>query len=332
MTLPPGVPELADLDLLLSVARWGSLGKAARAHGISQPAASARMHFVERKLGMQLLERSPSGSRLSADGATVAQWAQTVVDAAAELHAGAAALRNAEHGWLHVAASLTVAEYLMPGWMATLQTRLPQVTVTLNAHNSREVIERVRSGETALGFVEDLSRHSELEQRVVAEDELAVVVAPEHPWARLSTPLSPSQLAAGQLVLREHGSGTRETLFRVLGDLHEDEKVAHLECSSTTAIKEAVAAGAGTAVLSILAVTHELNEGQLVRVPVVDMELSRQLRAVWRKDTTLVEPAMALLEIAARGSRGPEPQRELSGLARPVRALTEPGKDGARIV
>lgn len=299
MVLPPSTPDVADLDLLLSVAKLGSLGKAARAHGISQPAASERVRLVERRLGIQLLDRSPSGSRLTAEGATVAQWARSVVDTTTELLTGAAALRNAEHGWLRLAASLTVAEYLVPRWLVALRTHLPNVTAALTADNSQDVAEYVRSGEVDLGFVEDPAVHSDLSERVVAEDKLDVIVAPSHPWARRDA-LTPMQLSAERLVLREQGSGTRETLRRVLGNLHEE--APHLEFSSTTAIKEAVTAGAGATVLSELAVARELRDGILVRVPVSGIDLRRQLRAVWRKNTTLPGPAATLLRIAASGS------------------------------
>lgn len=307
--LPPRVPELADLDLLLSVARTGSLGKAARAHGISQPAASARIRQLERRLGLQLVERSPSGSRLTAAGTAVAQWARRVVDSAGELLAGVDALRSAAQGGLRVAASMTVAEYLLPRWLVALRERLSELTVVLRAENSRDVVEHVRAGAVDLGFVEDPSPHPDLSELIVASDELAVVVAPDHDWARLDGPITAEELAAGRLVLREQGSGTRETLQRVLGDLHDED--LHLVLASTTAIKEAVAAGAGAAVLSALAVDHELRAGQLVRVPIAGAELRRQLRATWRRNQPLPEPARLLLEIASRA--GPPP----SGHRRP---------------
>lgn len=300
MPLPPEAPALADLDLLLLVARLGSVGKAARAHGISQPSASARIQQVEHRLGLRLLDRSRSGSRLTAEGVTVVQWAQGVIDAAAELAAGARALRNAGHGRLRVAASMTVAEYLVPRWLVALSAGWPEVTVALQAANSRGVIELVRSGAVDVGFVEDPSPHGDLTERVVASDELVVVVAPDHPWVKHAGPLSREELATGPFIQREPGSGTRETLARVVGELPDG--TAHLEFSSTTAIKEAVAAGAGAAALSILAVGQELRQGQLVRVPIEGVELHRKLRAVWLRDMTLSESATALLRIAERQS------------------------------
>src|SRR5579875_2540746 len=105
MPLPSRVSELAPFELLLSVAALGSVGAAARAHGMSQPAASARMSRLERQLGLRLLERGPSGSRLTEHGALVAGWARVAVDAAAALDAGVTSLGRAAQAVLPVAAS-----------------------------------------------------------------------------------------------------------------------------------------------------------------------------------------------------------------------------------
>src|SRR5487761_1749355 len=83
MTLPPRVSDLTAFDLLLTVARMGSLGRAAAEHGISQPAASARMRQLEGQVGLALIDRSPRGSRLTPSGALVAGWAQAAGGAAA---------------------------------------------------------------------------------------------------------------------------------------------------------------------------------------------------------------------------------------------------------
>src|ERR1700753_1866119 len=104
MTLPPRVSDLAAFDLLLTVARQGSLGRAAVEHGISQPAASTRMRHLEAQLGLALIERSPRGSRLTPAGDLGAGLAQTAVDAAAALDAGVTALRREHEPRLRLAA------------------------------------------------------------------------------------------------------------------------------------------------------------------------------------------------------------------------------------
>lgn len=196
MPLPERVSDLAAYDLLLSVASLGSVGAAARAHGVSQPAASSRLRHLERRLGLQLLERSPRGSRLTEHGALVADWARTAVDAAASLDAGVTSLRGTAESRLRVAASMTVAEYLLPQWLLILRAGAPRTTVALTAGNSEDVAAAVLAGEVHLGFVEGPDVPRGLVAQPVAHDELTVVVAPSHRWARRRSGIGAAELAA----------------------------------------------------------------------------------------------------------------------------------------
>ncbi|TVS99116.1 LysR family transcriptional regulator [Amycolatopsis bartoniae] len=297
--MPSRVTELAGFDLLLSVARLGGIGAAARAHGISQPAASARIQQLEARIGVSLVERSPRGSRLSKAGALVADWARPVVDAAADLEAGIAALRDERDSHLHVAASLTVAEYLLPKWLAALRTPAPATIVALTAGNSAEVAARVLDGEADLGFVEGPDLPSGLRAQTVAVDELRLVVAPGHPWARRRR-VRPDELAATPLVTREQGSGTRRALELALAPHRIVAPV--LELSSTTAIKAAVIEGIAPAVLGAHTVATELSAGTLVGLEVSGTDLRRALRLIWPAGQALRGPAADLAAIAARGA------------------------------
>ncbi|NUL31994.1 LysR family transcriptional regulator, partial [Streptomyces lunaelactis] len=268
------VPDLGALELLLAVARHGSLGRAARELGITQPAASSRIRSMERRLGVALVDRSPRGSRLTDAGALVTDWARRVVEAAEAFDAGAQALRGRRDSRLRVAASMTIAEYLLPRWLVALRAERPGTAVSLSAGNSAAVAQRLLAGEADLGFVEGLSVPEGLDGTVIGHDRLLVVAAPSHPWARRRTPLSPAELAVAPLILRERGSGTRQVLDSALsesGGLAEPL----LELASTTAVKAAAVSGAGPAVLSELAVTEELASRRLVEIPVAEVPLQR---------------------------------------------------------
>ncbi|NED76271.1 LysR family transcriptional regulator, partial [Streptomyces sp. SID9944] len=263
------VPDLGALELLLAVARLGSLGGAARELGITQPAASSRIRSMERQLGLALVDRSPRGSRLTDAGALVTDWARRVVEAAEAFDAGTQALRDRRDSRLRVAASMTIAEYLLPGWLIALRGHRPDTAVSLLAGNSATVAERLLAGEADLGFVEGVSVPAGLDSVVIAHDRLIVVAAPAHPWARRRRPLDAAELAATPLILREKGSGTRQVLDAALGGLARPL----IELSSTTAVKAAAVSGAGPAVLSELAVGDELTLRRLVTVPVEGVAL-----------------------------------------------------------
>ncbi|MBQ1000585.1 LysR family transcriptional regulator [Streptomyces nigra] len=287
------VPDLGAMELLLAVARLGSLGGAARELGITQPAASSRIRSMERQLGVALVDRSPRGSRLTDAGALVTDWARRVVEAAEAFDAGAQALRVRRDSRLRVAASMTIAEYLLPGWLLALRAQRPDTAVSLHAGNSAAVAERLLSGEADLGFVEGLTVPTGLDSVVIAHDSLIVVTAPGHAWARRRRPLDATELAATPLILREKGSGTRQVLDAALGGLARPL----IELSSTTAVKAAAVSGAGPAVLSELAVGEELSMRRLVAIPLAGVSLARDLRAVWPTGHRPVGPARELLSL-----------------------------------
>ena len=316
MTLAPRVSDLTGFDLLLTVARLGSLGRAAAEHGMSQPAASARMRQLEGQLGLALIERSPRGSRLTPAGALVANWAQAAIDAAAALDAGVTALRRERDSRVRIAASMTVAEYLLPAWLIALRAVDPGAAVALTAVNSADVAGAVLADAADVGFVESPDVPDGLRAEPVGADVLTVIVAPAHPWALRARRggrrgITARELAGTPLVAREAGSGTRRYLEEALAAQAGLNRVPPLaELSSTTAIKAAVAAGAGPAVLSSLAVAADLAAGTLCAVPVSGLDLRRTLRAVWPAGRRLTGPARDLYAIAARsGTRPPDRAR-----------------------
>ncbi|MFI9590365.1 LysR substrate-binding domain-containing protein [Nonomuraea sp. NPDC052265] len=292
------LPDLDSLKLLVDVGELGSLGQAAKAAGMAQPSASKRVAMLERRLGVPLLERTPRGSTLTAEGRMVAGWAAHVLAAAEELMRAVEAVRHSEAAHLRVAASMTVAEYLVPRWLGELQNREPEVQVGLDVVNSTDVAVRVLGEEVELGFVEGPSVPEGLDSRVVGTDRLVVVVAPGHPWARRRTALRGAELAATPLVVREPGSGTRETLDVAFKRLHRASP--RLELGSNSAVKGAAQAGAAPAVLSGYAVEADIATGRLVEVPLAGLNLVRNLRAVWRRGRSLTTPAATLLAIASR--------------------------------
>jgi len=295
------VPDLDSLQLLLEVAEAGSLGRAAAQHGLSQPAASARIQGMERLVGFPLLTRSARGSSLTPNGALLADWARDVLGAATVLDAGIASLRGEREGRLRVAASLTVAEYLLPGWLVRLAAARPETAVSLLASNSAEVVVTVLNGEAELGYVEGPELPAGLQERVVGHDRLVVVVPPGHPWARRRRPVEAAELAATRLVQREPTSGTRTALEHALAGF-APMATPLLELSTSTAVRSAAAAGAGPAVLSNLAVREDVAAGRLVAIAVRGVDLNRQLRAIWPAAQRLSGPALDLLGLAEPGA------------------------------
>ena len=294
MPLSPSFPDLTALDLYASVVETGSLGRAARMHGIAQPSASSRIQTLERQLGVQLLERSPTGSTPTPAGVVVSGWADAILRAAHELEAGLVALKAEQAGRLRVVASYTIAEYLLPGLLGRFLSNHPGDSVALDVANSTGVLDELSRGEADLGFIESPVETSDFEQVVVTTDELIAVVPPDHPWASTEF-VAIDEFVTTPLVMREKGSGTREALEEALRHFTTRSPASVLELGSTSAVRSAVLNGNSPTVISRLAVAPDLERQQLVEVTIECMPISRRLRAVWPTGKPLPRLARALV-------------------------------------
>jgi DNA-binding transcriptional LysR family regulator len=313
MPLPASAPELAALDLFVSVVDYGSLSRAAAMHYISQPSASAKIRRLERRLGVKLLTRTASGSDPTAAGRKLAARAREVLAAAETFTRTVEEIASAPGPQLKVIASYTMGDYILPRWLRAIGSEVP--SVSLAVHNSTETINRVVAGEAEVGFmcVPDLTEP--LEAVPIGRDELVVVVRPDHPWARRLRPLKPEHLAAEPLVLREQSSGTRRQLERLLQPyLPDTPPDPVLVLGSTGAIKAAVLDGVAPAALSRFTVMDELERGRLVAVPVEGINFERTLFAIWQTGADLSDEARRLIEFATS-----EQAREMiTGMHAPV--------------
>ncbi len=295
------MPDLHALELLDAIDRTQSITRAAGELGITQQAASLRLRRLEQRLERPLVVRAGRASRLTVDGEGLLRIARPVLVAAermdAELDAVLAQARP-----LAIAASLTIAEHFLPQWIRALVAagQDPRL-VRSRATNTRDVARLVAESVVDIGFTEGSEPPRGLHSAFLAQDELAVLVAPGHPWAR-SARVGAWTLAATPLVTREEGSGCRAVVtanLRAHGVVAAEIAAPALEMPSNTAVLEAAAAGVAPAVISVRAAEPYVRDGRLLRVRVEHVEFRRRLLAVWKDGEEPVSlPARALLRIA----------------------------------
>ncbi|MDE2293075.1 MAG: LysR family transcriptional regulator [Elusimicrobia bacterium] len=268
----PFEPQL--LAALLAVADLGSVSAAAHALHRSQPAVTAQLRRLEDQLGARLFTRRPRGMSLTAAGRAFLESAR-----AAHESLGAAAKglsREAEpEGCLELWASTTIASYVLPPLLARYAAERPRVAVRLEAVNTQEVLERLRSGGAALGLVEGHGRAPGLRLTPFIDDELIAVADPSfQPRAG-----GFAALKERPLLWRERGSGTRAVVERALREAGlARELPVRFELGGTEAIKAAAVAGLGIAFLSRWSIRRELALGLLRPVPGRGLALPRAFR------------------------------------------------------
>jgi DNA-binding transcriptional LysR family regulator len=238
----------------------------------------------------------------------VLAWARPVLQSAGHLADGIATLRADHSARLRVAASLTVAEYLMPRWLLLLRRNHPDLETAVEVVNSHHVAEHVRAGTVDLGFVETPQPPAGLHATLVGHDRITLVVASTYPLAaRASRPLDKRELLDHPLLLREPGSGTRDTFMTAIGITGGDQPAPPhtIELGSNATIVATALAGGGIGVVSARAVARELDDGNLVELHVSATNLQRPLHAVWtgRRPNELSAELVALAQSAARRGR-----------------------------
>lgn len=286
------------LELFVAIIETGGIGAGARRVGMAQPNASHLVAELEARANTTLLERTPRGSAPTEAGALFADRARAVLDAAQSLDDWVGTRRHSDRpSQLRVGASMTIADTLLPAWLAELRQRLPHVRADVHVMNSLSVLDDVREGVLQVGFVETPYVPVRLNAMVVQEDELVVVIPPGHDWANRRGGISLHELAQTPLVVREEGSGTREGLRKLLADSAPVDPAQVL--TSNAAVRVAVTSGAGPAVLSELAIRPQLDSGELLHIPLQGPKVSRPLTAVWSGPRRLAGPAAELVRVAA---------------------------------
>lgn len=296
------------LIVFRTVAEERNFTRAALRLHLSQSAVSQHVAALERELGGRLLERTRRRVVLSAEGAALLPRIEAILGLMAEAERAVAAARGAVEGELRVASSLTVGTYMLPGPLAALGRRHPQLRLSVEIENTEQVIHSLLGGTADVGYVEGGVDQPGVELRGLLDDELVVIAAAEHRFAGRSE-IELEELAVEPLVVREPGSGTRqvaEEALRAAGLDIEDLHVA-AELTGIEAIKSTVEAGLGVAILSRATIAKELELGTLVACTVAGVPIRRRISVASAVDATVLPAAQQLTELlAASDPAGPQ--------------------------
>ena len=188
---------------------------------------------------------------------------------------------RAGFGRLRIGATLTIGNYLATLIVADFLKRHPESEVQLQVHNTAHIVDQVVRYELDLGLIEGNCRHPDLVVEPWVEDELVVFCAPNHPLAGKGA-ATLAELSGESWIVRETGSGTRETLDQALRHHHSELKI-RLELEHTEAIKRAVEFGLGIGCISRLALREAFRRGSLVAIATPELDLRRYFHFLWHK-------------------------------------------------
>lgn len=293
-------------DALLSfaaVARLGSLTAAAKERNLSQPALSAQLKHLTASVGEPLLTRHRLGMHLTPAGRALLPHALELTRALAGARTFAQEYRELQTGTLRLAASNTVAAYILPEMLRVFHQQYPGVELHVSSGNSEDALERLQSGEVDISLIErplhDLPEGMQTGR--IGGDTLKFVLSPAHPLARPH--LNRAQLARVPLIQREEGSGTREVSEEALKAAQIDLP-PFLELAGNEAVKEAVLTGLGGAFLSEYCVRREIEGGLLLSPSVPMTGLGREFTAVFPLQPSLATQTFLAKPVQEKASSG----------------------------
>jgi len=291
---------LRQLEIFVGVARAGSISRAAELLSMSQSAASSGLAELERQFDVQLFDRVGKSVRLNELGERLLPRAVEFLDRGEDIEA---LLRgHIGYGTLDIGATLTIGNYLATLIVAEFLQRHADSRVRLEVHNTATIIQQVGNFELDLGLVEGRCRHPDLEVVPWLEDELVVFCAPTHPLAGRAE-ATPEDLADQQWILREIGSGTRETFDQATCHL-EGRLHVRLELEHTEAIKRAVESGLGIGCISRMALREAFRRGSLVPVETPWLDLRRRFHFLWHRLKFQTAGMQAFLELCREMTAG----------------------------
>jgi DNA-binding transcriptional LysR family regulator len=278
----------SELAAFVAAVESGTVQGAADALTLTQSAATKRIQRLESRSGAPLLRRNPRGVEPTDLGQRLYPLAKQALAALSD--AGSVIRADGASHDLRISASLTVGEFLLPGWMAGFRVQAPDVHPQLEIVNSGVAVAGVRDGSSEIGFVEGLDPLDGLEVMTVATDRLVVVVAAGHRWARRRA-VAPRELRDEPFLTREKLSGTRAVVESALASAGVSLEPT-MSVASLQSLKRGIADG-GFTIISELAVDAEVRAGTLAALPLGGLDLSRRLQAIRRPRGPHRAPAAA---------------------------------------
>ena len=293
------------LRIFEAVCRHMSITRAAQELYLSQPSVSLAIGELEKKYEVRLFDRIGKKLYLTPAGEELLGYARPLLsqidDMEQHLRSGA------RKSILRVGVSMTVGSCLLPACAEQFAGDYPDIRVEALVERTNLIEQKVLENELDIGFVEGLPKAPQLIISPFAEDELAVVCAPDSALLRRGA-IRCADLASIPLLLREKGSGTRAVVDN-LTDMQGVTLKPLWESMSTLALISGAKRGLGAAILPLRIVQKDLDRGELAILPVEDVQWKRQFFRIQHRNKILDEPAehWARLMAACAAGELPDP-------------------------
>ncbi|HTW60380.1 MAG TPA: LysR family transcriptional regulator [Terracidiphilus sp.] len=284
--------ELNQLETFLAVAEERSFSRAAARLNRTQPAVSQVIKKLEEGVGERLFDRAARDGSLTASGALLRDYAKRLLALRREAASALGELKSLERGELQLGANEYTCMYLLPA-LDAFRRAAPHVHVAVNRMLASRIPEELNLRTFEMGVISFRPDPEQFRTIAVYGDSLDLIVSPHHALARRER-VSINDLGSELFVAHNVASPLRRKVIEAFQRYRTPLNMA-IELPTIEAIKRFVAMGNGVALVPHLTVARELEVGDLVRVPVDELEMRRVLRLIYRRQATLSNAARAFL-------------------------------------
>lgn len=287
--------DISQLEVFLAVAREGGFSRAADKLYRTQSAVSQAVRKLEIEIGEPLFDRSSRDGLLTDAGRVLQEYAEQLLNVRENAREALAELRELQKGRLVIGANEFTALYLLRV-LAEFGRLHPAIRIMVQRSLGSQIPNDVLRHNCEFGVLTYDPEDPELSSVVVYSDELILVVPPQHPLAR-ELKVSIRQLGAESFVAHIVSSPYREKVLQAFKK-HKTPLHMGVELPTLQAIKRFVAMGNGVAFLPEISVEDEIARGELVRIPVQELNVHRKLRLIYRRHAALSHAGRAFLKVA----------------------------------
>ena len=271
------------LRVFYTVAQTLNFNRAAEQLNISQPAVTKHIKEIEQHYASTFFDRSRKQIVLTKAGEVLLQHAHLIFEQYQKLEFDINLLQNKTEGTLHIGASTTIAQYVIPAYLAHFHKRFPEIAIELTNANSLVIEQLLEEKKIDLGLVEGSAHHPDLKYTTFLKDEIVLVTHPKN--VSRNRVIEPIELTKLPLLTREAGSGTSEIIDEHLlriGLAYKDLNI-QMQLGSTESIKNYLFCSETFAFLSIYSVKQELADDRLSVVDVAGLDIERNFSFVYRQ-------------------------------------------------
>jgi DNA-binding transcriptional LysR family regulator len=295
--------DLHELQVFCKIMEHKSFSRAGEAMSLSQPTVSGHIKALEDELGLRLFDRAGKHVTPTQAGDLLFGYARRILALRGEAEQALAEFKGGLKGSLCIGGSSVPGSYVLPPLIAQFKQECPGVKIHLRIGDSREACRAVAEGHCDLAAVGARFDDARLHFEPLVEDEMVLVVPRAHAWARRRA-VRPRDLPGQPFIVREVGSGSRQFAEQTLAarDMDPRDLTVVAEMGSNEAVRQAVKAGYGVAIISRRSVEDDLKSGTVAAVRIEGVRLVRQFYLASHKTRTQSPACRAFIRFVGKGN------------------------------